>query len=153
MPTTVLDPQTITQTLVVACTSHKPSDNKRHGINQVHHHHLNHTPPQPSSTPSEYDGLQIWSVANRVGRGFLHITFVFCVCQPQTCRSRCVCCPVFPCITSLHHAAHHTGHVLVSSKRVVPRFADLTPEEVSDLWCVCGQGPSHQKERTTTTLT
>lgn len=26
------------------------------------------------------------------------------------------------------------GHVLVSSKRVVPRFTDLTPEEVSDLW-------------------
>ena len=26
------------------------------------------------------------------------------------------------------------GHVLVSSKRVAPRFADLTPEEVSDLW-------------------
>ncbi|GLC72496.1 hypothetical protein PLESTF_001253800 [Pleodorina starrii] len=26
------------------------------------------------------------------------------------------------------------GHVLVSSKRVVQRFADLTPEEVSDLW-------------------
>lgn len=26
------------------------------------------------------------------------------------------------------------GHVLVSSKRVAPRFADLTPDEVSDLW-------------------
>ena len=26
------------------------------------------------------------------------------------------------------------GHVLVSSKRVAPRFADLTAEEVSDLW-------------------
>lgn len=26
------------------------------------------------------------------------------------------------------------GHVLVSPKRVLPRFADLTPEEVADLW-------------------
>lgn len=26
------------------------------------------------------------------------------------------------------------GHVLVSSKRFAPRFADLTPDEVSDLW-------------------
>lgn len=26
------------------------------------------------------------------------------------------------------------GHVLVSSKRAAPRFADLTPDEVSDLW-------------------
>ena len=26
------------------------------------------------------------------------------------------------------------GHVLVSSKRIAPRFADLTSEEVSDLW-------------------
>eukprot|EP00199_Chlamydomonas_sp_CCMP681_P003099 CAMPEP_0119105556 /NCGR_PEP_ID=MMETSP1180-20130426/3483_1 /TAXON_ID=3052 ORGANISM="Chlamydomonas cf sp, Strain CCMP681" /NCGR_SAMPLE_ID=MMETSP1180 /ASSEMBLY_ACC=CAM_ASM_000741 /LENGTH=179 /DNA_ID=CAMNT_0007090631 /DNA_START=164 /DNA_END=703 /DNA_ORIENTATION=- len=26
------------------------------------------------------------------------------------------------------------GHVLVSSKRVVPRFADLSAEEVTDLW-------------------
>ena len=26
------------------------------------------------------------------------------------------------------------GHVLVSSKRAAPRFADLRPEEVSDLW-------------------
>jgi diadenosine tetraphosphate (Ap4A) HIT family hydrolase len=26
------------------------------------------------------------------------------------------------------------GHVLVSSKRIAPRFADLSPEEVSDLW-------------------
>lgn len=29
-----------------------------------------------------------------------------------------------------------TGHVLVSSKRVQPRFTDLEPSEVSDLWCV-----------------
>jgi bis(5'-adenosyl)-triphosphatase len=26
------------------------------------------------------------------------------------------------------------GHVLVSPIRVVPRFADLTPEEVADMW-------------------
>jgi diadenosine tetraphosphate (Ap4A) HIT family hydrolase len=26
------------------------------------------------------------------------------------------------------------GHVLVSPKRVVPRFADLSEEEVADLW-------------------
>ena len=33
------------------------------------------------------------------------------------------------------------GHVLVSPKRVVARFAELAPEEVADLWCVtvgCG---------------
>ncbi|PSC73570.1 Bis(5 -adenosyl)-triphosphatase [Micractinium conductrix] len=28
------------------------------------------------------------------------------------------------------------GHVLVSPKRVVARFAELSPEEVSDLWCL-----------------
>ena len=28
------------------------------------------------------------------------------------------------------------GHVLVSPKRVVPRFADLTAQEVADLWCL-----------------
>ena len=28
------------------------------------------------------------------------------------------------------------GHVLVSPKRVVPRFAELAPEEVADLWCL-----------------
>ena len=26
------------------------------------------------------------------------------------------------------------GHVLVSTKRVVPRFTDLTPEETQDVW-------------------
>lgn len=37
-----------------------------------------------------------------------------------------------------HHAItrqSQTGHVLVSSKRVVPRFASLSAEEVADLWC------------------
>ena len=29
------------------------------------------------------------------------------------------------------------GHVLVSPKRVVARFAELSAEEVSDLWCAC----------------
>lgn len=29
------------------------------------------------------------------------------------------------------------GHVLVSPKRVVARFAELAPEEVADLWCAC----------------
>lgn len=28
------------------------------------------------------------------------------------------------------------GHVLISPKRVVSRFAELTPEEVADIWCV-----------------
>lgn len=28
------------------------------------------------------------------------------------------------------------GHVLVSPKRVVARFAELAPEEVADLWCL-----------------
>lgn len=32
------------------------------------------------------------------------------------------------------------GHVLVSSKRVVPRFLDLSDEESTDLWCVKGGG-------------
>lgn len=29
---------------------------------------------------------------------------------------------------------HRPGHVLISPVRVVQRFAELTPEEVSDLW-------------------
>ena len=28
----------------------------------------------------------------------------------------------------------HPGHVLCSPKRVAPRFADLSQEEVADLW-------------------
>ena len=37
------------------------------------------------------------------------------------------------------------GHVLISPKRVVPRFAALSASEVADLWCVeppyASQGP------------
>ena len=28
----------------------------------------------------------------------------------------------------------HAGHVLVSPQRVVPRFGELHPEEIGDLW-------------------
>lgn len=46
------------------------------------------------------------------------------------------------------------GHVLVSSKRTVPRFTDLSPEEASDIWLVAQRvGTAIQEHYEATSLT
>lgn len=46
------------------------------------------------------------------------------------------------------------GHVLISPKRVVHRFADLTSEEISDLWALSQQvGIAVEKHYTASSLT
>ncbi|GAB4817670.1 hypothetical protein N2152v2_004716 [Parachlorella kessleri] len=49
------------------------------------------------------------------------------------------------------------GHVLVSPKRVVARFAELSPEEVADLWCLSQRvgvalQPHHSADSLTLTI-
>ena len=46
------------------------------------------------------------------------------------------------------------GHVLVSTKRVVPRFTDLTPEETQDLWALAQRvGAAMERHHKASSLT
>jgi len=46
------------------------------------------------------------------------------------------------------------GHVLVSTKRIVPRFTDLTPEETQDLWALAQRvGAAMERHHNASSLT
>jgi hypothetical protein len=87
-------------------------------------------------------GLQLWAAHYPRKRSLRHEPAQLCVCEPEAGGARCA-------LAALAHAGPLassgcsyritsgacTGHVLVSPKRVVPRFQALSPDEVADLWC------------------
>ncbi len=78
-----------------------------------------------------------------------------CVC---VCVFVCVCVSICVCVCVCEHSPcflHYPKDVLVSTRRVVKRFADLTPEEVSDLFlCVHRVAPVVERafQGTSTTI-